>query len=209
MGVPPGAFAKAPYGGVGGCGDWSFDWFGVDGWRQNRSISVECNVTPFNDHSFRRKNHRLPGHDYRSDGHYYITIVTHDRACYFGTVQHDQMVPNELGKIVEHCWFDLAARHDYVLLDSWQLMPNHFHGVLVLGDLGEEDGHEPDLSARKTVGRLLGRMKSMSVNRIEALGYSLPRPFWQRNYYDEIVRTDERLQQIHEYLQNNPANWNP
>ncbi len=34
------------------------------------------------------------------------------------------------------------------------------------------------------------------------------KPFWQQNYYEHVVRDDEELNQIREYIINNPAVWN-
>ena len=31
---------------------------------------------------------------------------------------------------------------------------------------------------------------------------------WQPRFYDEIIRNDEHLEQIRQYIRNNPANWN-
>ena len=30
---------------------------------------------------------------------------------------------------------------------------------------------------------------------------------WQRNYYEHIIRNDELLNRIREYIQNNPMQW--
>ena len=32
-------------------------------------------------------------------------------------------------------------------------------------------------------------------------------PFWQRNYYEHIIRTDATLDRIRAYIANNPVNW--
>jgi hypothetical protein len=32
-------------------------------------------------------------------------------------------------------------------------------------------------------------------------------PFWQRNYYERIIRTDEELNRIRQYIADNPSNW--
>jgi putative transposase len=43
---------------------------------------------------------------------------------------------------------------------------------------------------------------------VKALGWQ---PFrgelWQRNYYEHIVRNDESLNRIREYIVNNPIRW--
>jgi REP element-mobilizing transposase RayT len=31
--------------------------------------------------------------------------------------------------------------------------------------------------------------------------------FWQRNYYEQIIQTEERYQQIRQYIRTNPATW--
>jgi len=35
------------------------------------------------------------------------------------------------------------------------------------------------------------------------LGFSL----WQRSYFDNIVKSDDELQNIQRYIQNNPVTW--
>jgi hypothetical protein len=32
-------------------------------------------------------------------------------------------------------------------------------------------------------------------------------PFWQRNYYESIIRDQTHLSNIKEYIGNNPQNW--
>jgi hypothetical protein len=31
--------------------------------------------------------------------------------------------------------------------------------------------------------------------------------FWQRNYYEHVVRNEKELKKIREYIRNNPLNW--
>ncbi|HEU0165894.1 MAG TPA: hypothetical protein VFQ54_12685 [Thermomicrobiales bacterium] len=31
--------------------------------------------------------------------------------------------------------------------------------------------------------------------------------FWQRNYYDRVIRDDKELEFVHDYIENNPATW--
>lgn len=47
----------------------------------------------------------------------------------------------------------------------------------------------------------------MSAKEINILLKNQGNSFWQRNYYDHIIRDDESLQKIREYIQNNPAEW--
>ena len=62
-----------------------------------------------------------------------------------------------------------------------------------------------------TIGLIVGQFKSLCVN--EWLGYvkqndvNIVGKFWQRNYYERIVRNDDELDRIREYIRNNPLNW--
>ena len=33
------------------------------------------------------------------------------------------------------------------------------------------------------------------------------RHFWQRNYYEHVIRTEKELDKVRRYIQENPANW--
>ncbi len=36
---------------------------------------------------------------------------------------------------------------------------------------------------------------------------SFHRKFWQRNYYEHVIRKEDELPKIREYIQNNPLKW--
>ena len=33
-------------------------------------------------------------------------------------------------------------------------------------------------------------------------------PVWQRNYFERVIRNDRELNQIRQYIRDNPVNWN-
>jgi len=35
----------------------------------------------------------------------------------------------------------------------------------------------------------------------------MPGKLWQRNYYEHIIRTEDELNRLREYIVNNPAQW--
>ena len=63
-----------------------------------------------------------------------------------------------------------------------------------------------------TVGNVIGAFKSITTDRyiggVHQYGWE---PFqgklWQRNYYERVIRDEQELNQIREYIQNNPARW--
>jgi REP element-mobilizing transposase RayT len=87
------------------------------------------NVDP---QKYHRRSMRLHGYDYSLAGAYFITIVTHDRESLFGEVVDDEMRMNQYGKIVEHIWMDLPSHYPQITLDTFVVMPNHVHGILII-----------------------------------------------------------------------------
>jgi REP element-mobilizing transposase RayT len=81
-----------------------------------------------------RRSLRLKGYDYSMAGAYFVTICTQDRACLFGDVAAGAMRLNEAGQMVAALWDGIAARFSGVEIDQFVVMPNHLHGILVLGD---------------------------------------------------------------------------
>jgi len=86
-----------------------------------------------NNRSPSRKSIRLPQYNYSSEGHYFVTICTHERENLFGEIIDGKMTLNDLGKIIREEWISLARYyHSRVLLDIFVIMPNHFHAVIIL-----------------------------------------------------------------------------
>ncbi len=65
----------------------------------------------------------------------------------------------------------------------------------------------PTMDKRKSLGRLVGAFKTVSTKRINEMRSTPGAMFWQRNYWEHIVRNDADLDRIREYIQNNPARW--
>ena len=95
------------------------------------------------------------------------------------------------------------------------MMPNHLHGIIVLTDDQRDDvirrgGSRTAPTARskhKPLGRLIGAFKTVSTKQINTLRQSPGESFWQRNYYEHIIREENRLNQIRHYIRTNPENW--
>jgi putative transposase len=81
-----------------------------------------------------RRSIRLKGYDYSQPGAYFVTVCTADRECLFGEIVADEMQLNGAGAIVLAAWNDLPAHYTHVRLDSFVIMPNHIHAVIILTD---------------------------------------------------------------------------
>jgi putative transposase len=73
--------------------------------------------------------------DYGSEGMYFITICTKNRVHLFGEIRNGEMQLSEIGEIVQQEWLKTPKiRPDMNLhLGEFVVMPNHFHGVLIIG----------------------------------------------------------------------------
>ncbi len=116
------------------------------------------------------------------------------------------MVLNDAGKLVLQTWGDLTSRFLAVTLDEFVVMPNHVHGILWLS--GPDPTHPPQgaASSAPTLAAVMRAFKSLSaIGANKVLGHT--GAFWQRNYYEHVVRNEAELQRIREYVVNNPAHW--
>jgi len=87
-----------------------------------------------------RRSIRLAGYDYPAPGAYFVTIVTQGREMFF-----DELV---LRQLAERCWRAIPVHAANVNLDEWVVMPNHVHGIIILG---EANGNHDNIDDRRGV----------------------------------------------------------
>jgi REP element-mobilizing transposase RayT len=163
-----------------------------------------------------RRSIRLKGYDYAQAGAYFVTICTCDRECLFGEIAGSEMRLNEIGQIVAEEWIRAPQIRPYVELDEWVIMPNHMHGIIVImegGMVGATRRVAPTTTDRPTgpksgsLGAIIGQFKSVTTKRVNALRGTPRVPVWQRNYYEHIIRNEDDLARVREYIANNPLQW--
>ncbi|MCC7020145.1 MAG: hypothetical protein IT332_10345 [Ardenticatenales bacterium] len=212
-----------------------------------------------------RRSIRLARYDYARPGAYFVTVVAAGREWVFGEVVGGVMRLSPIGEIVRTCWAAIPDHHPSATLDAHVIMPNHIHGILILGGVGarhavpivdpaanprhhatasgsDAGGDDvPDAWARHAVplhggGGDIGRkwasddgaaggserfgrpamgtlptvvrsFKAASTRQVNALRVAPGSPVWQRNYYEHVIRTDESLHRIRQYIADNPLKW--
>ena len=180
----------------------------------------------YNPDKHHRRSIRLKGYDYTQPGGYYITIVVQERECLFGDVVDGKMRLNDAGGMVERWWAELGNKFPHVIPDTCVVMPNHFHGIVVITDeqrthVGYQGAHNDHQGAHNDhqgahtgapLPEIVQWFKTMTTNEyirgVKTLGWI---PFsgklWQRNYYEHIIRSDVSLERIQQYITDNPARW--
>jgi putative transposase len=174
----------------------------------------------YNQEIHHRRSIRLPGYDYAAAGAYFVTISTQDRACLFGELVAGEMRLNGLGRIVQAEWLRSETIRREIALDEFVVMPNHIHGIVIISPSDPPcRGARPCAPTRATSARALLRraprslgsfiagFKSVVTKRINEVRSTPGVPVWQRNYHDHIIRNDDDLNRIREYILLNPSWW--
>ena len=181
-----------------------------------------------------RKSIRLKGYNYSQTGAYFITICAWKRECFFGDVINGEMELNKYGRIIEGEWLQTGNVRSNVVLDKYVVMPNHFHGILIINENNHSDvgarrclapynanNHNratqqrnratrrvaPTTLQSNSLGSIVGQFKSIVTKQINKSRNTPGFPVWQRNYYEHIVRNENELNRIREYIIYNPMQW--
>lgn len=112
---------------------------------------------------------------------YLVTVVTHRRLCLF----LDPLQARIASRIIhsDASWGDAS-------LLAWVLMPDHWHGLVQLGD--------------ESLMRLVSRFKA-HVTRALRAACAIDGPVWDRSFHDHALRVDEDVRQAARYVVANPV----
>jgi REP element-mobilizing transposase RayT len=149
-----------------------------------------------------RQSQRLKNYDYSQTGAYFITLCAAKRMCLFGDIRDDEIHLNEFGEIVKRCWHNLVNHYPNIELDSFVVMPNHVHGIICIVGAGLKPA--PTRIPLTEIVRALKTFSSRKINQIRKLTGV---PVWQRGFYDHVIRNDESLNRIRDYIATNLLRW--
>jgi REP element-mobilizing transposase RayT len=109
------------------------------------------------------------------------------------------MQPNAAGEAAVRCWDEIPRHFPHVELDAFVVMPNHVHGVLLFEDQAGDTGEPARAGHARPLPVVVGSFKSAVSRRLG--------PVWQRSYWERVVRSGEELDQIRDYIEDNPLRW--
>ncbi|MFA6523301.1 MAG: hypothetical protein WCS85_02950 [Candidatus Peribacteraceae bacterium] len=173
----------------------------------------------------------MRGWDYTSPGKYFVTICTLGKMPWLGTMKNGVMRLSDMGEIVTDEWIATAMIRPNVSLDEWVVMPDHFHGIIVIFEQTQQTKHvvEPPCRAalqpttnNQTItniqqskrpkywspgnlGMIINTFKGACTRNIRASGH--PDFAWQPRYHDHVIRSNDEFRAIRRYIINNPRNW--
>jgi len=182
-----------------------------------------------------RQSLRLDEYDYSTPGVYFVTICVNKHLCLFGGIEDEDMKVNAAGRMVWKWWNELNNKFEIIQTDEAVVMPNHFHGIVIINENSnvgaalcgrptkhqQMDGNnnkppntpgQPHRVAPTSLFDVMEWFKTMTTNEyirnVKQSGW-LPfhKKLWQRSYYDRIVRDEDELNSIREYVMYNPLKW--
>ncbi len=142
---------------------------------------------------------------------------------------------NDAAIMIKTVWHEIPEYYDEFNVHECVVMPNHVHGIIQI--ISNPVGAGPracpvccrpnelqQKNVRPTKGQPRGVAPTMSlsdiVHRFKTLTTKqytdgvknndwprFNRKFWQRNYYEHIIRDENSYYQISEYIQTNPLKW--
>ena len=162
---------------------------------------------------FRIESSRLKDFDYSTPWWYYVTISTRNHVSCFGKIENRKMILNELGETVEKEWLRTTDLRKNVELDYYIVMPNHFHGIIILNENLVETRRGVSLQQTNEFSKPIKNSLSVIINQFKGAvkrwcnksGYT---DFvWQSSFYDRIIRNEKELYNIRKYIEQNPLKW--
>jgi REP-associated tyrosine transposase len=138
---------------------------------------------------------------------WHVTLCAYKIEDLFGEVVDGEMILNDVGEMVNSVWEGIPRHNKRVRLDEKQVMPNHFHGIISVS-------YGPARCPAPTflLSKILQQFKSITTGKylkVLKLNNEGLRPYklWQKGYYDNCILEVDVLEQVREYIRENPTNW--
>lgn len=153
-----------------------------------------------------RKRNRLQNYDYSQNGTSFITICTQNRAKVLSKITVKDDVPililTQTGKIIDDFINEIPEKYPTAHIDKYIIMPDHIH---ILISLEEAAGGTGDPSP--TVDRIFGWFKYQTTKTVNACNSTAGKKFWQRSFFDHVIRNEQDFAEIYQYIEFNPQRW--
>ena len=172
--------------------------------------------------TYRIPSARAHWHDYEG-GEYFVTICTQNREHFFGEIVNGEMRLSEVGKMAEKCIQEVHNHFSNADVPLYVVMPNHVHIIIIIDRPNVETQHIASQSTEtQNVASLQCDVRQgfgpqsqnlSSIVRGIKIGTTVYAhrnniPFaWQARFHDRIIRNQEEMNRIAEYIENNVARW--
>ena len=169
---------------------------------------AEANYKPI------RKQNRLKNYDYSSNGAYFITICTKDKAQILSHISGNKntvgaihespakVALSQYGLIINDVIKRLNVRFN-INVSNYVIMPNHVHLMIEIDNRAIRES--PLQSKRSIISKAIGYLKMNSSKEAHYIDSELQ--LWQRSFHDHIIRNEEDYLMHLQYIDENPRKW--
>jgi putative transposase len=188
----------------------------------------------YNPQKHDRRSIRLPGYDYTTPGAYFVTLCTQNRECLFDdpvlravVETYWQAIPRYTPHVVLDAWVVMPNHiHGIIIIMERPAILGARHSTRMPLSVQEPASSEIHTAMQNqssnalplpqpiahgalpgSLGAIVGSFKSVTARRINRIRHTPGMDVWQRNYYEHIIRNEQALQRIREYIVNNPLRW--
>ena len=152
----------------------------------------------------KRKPNRWSQIDYSTAGAYFLTICAQNRRNIFSLIVGEGSPLPQLtqkGLIVEHFIKTINQKYPHMHPDSYVIMPNHIHLILIVDERNGRGNPSP------TVSDAVGWLKYFATKEINALSRTPGKIIFQRSFFDHAIRNGREYEEITAYIAKNPQTW--
>lgn len=180
-----------------------------------------------------RKSPRASRIDYTASAAYFVTICTKDREHYFGEVVDGKMMLNNVGIYTTEHRDHISDHYPFVRTDTFVCMPNHIHGILIIGEHERQSIIQPWIVGTQFFASWNDEHNNSNPMRTDKnLSLHASCPSWslgaiirgfkiwitkyatsnnipfhrQPRYHDHLIRNEWEFEKIVWYIQTNPQN---
>jgi REP element-mobilizing transposase RayT len=160
-----------------------------------------------------KKQYRYRGYDYSQDGFYFVTVCTRNKKNFFGDIKNGKMDLSDIGLIADRFWQEIPIHFPFCVLYEYIIMPNHLHGIIQI-DNGDDNCRNAPRRVPTGLHPLVKNSLSSILNHYKGSvkKYCNKNNFeyfaWQPRFYDRIIRNEKELNNIRQYILDNPLKWN-
>ena len=173
----------------------------------------------YNPEIHHRRSIRLKGYDYSSQGAYFVTLCCENRQHRFGEISESKIELTPCGQIATEWMENLPTKFPTIEIDEYIIMPDHIHAIISIRTGNPHCTPDTDRKGNPcgcpeenppTIGQIIGAYKSLVAN--DCLKWHKEHnlqmgKFWQRNYYEHIIRDEQAYENISNYIRTNPERW--
>jgi putative transposase len=154
---------------------------------------------------YRIPSNRMKGWDYCSPGYYFVTICTREKVEWFGEIHEGLVALNSFGIIAAQNLEKIPSIYPNFLLDSWVVMLNHIHAIIAIVETPQWGVSTTKPQKSPALGMVINQYKASCTKQIHKMG--LLEFAWQARFYEHIIRDNQALENIREYMLGNPVKW--